>query len=171
MACGDVTTGATSQAYCDNISSGCKYNSGACYVPGADCTAYIVSGSDAAADKLKCQNFVNNAGKYCSYGGSGKNCAAPITDCTGLSGTTTALCGVNRLDNGKACYFSSGTKCAIPDADECKAVTDISSADCDLYTTVGSCYNVSGTCTVKQAACTSYNYSSGANDTVKVSDC
>jgi hypothetical protein len=52
MTCGDVTTGATSQAYCDNISSGCKYYSGGCYLKKA-CGSYAFpTGVSSDDDKI-----------------------------------------------------------------------------------------------------------------------
>jgi hypothetical protein len=71
------------------------------------------------------------------------------------------------------CTWDTSGACKAPTgASICTLVASISNDDaCDLRTTVGSCYNVSGTCTVKQTACTSYSYSGSANDSVKVSDC
>jgi hypothetical protein len=64
------------------VVDGCIYYSGVCYTPLTACSSYTVSGSDAAADRLKCQNLKNTGGKFCSYSGSGINCADGIADCT-----------------------------------------------------------------------------------------
>lgn len=89
---------------------------------------------------------------FCSFVNDGLTCAEPITDCSTLAGADAAACMKFRMGTGAACHSTSSPNCDAPASDVCAPVTSISTASCDLYTTVGLCKNNgSGACVVYDA--------------------
>lgn len=124
--CTDSGIGAIDDPTCAAYKSGCKFaRDGYCYLPNADCTAYVIPIAYANNYLLKtkyCANIRANS-RNCTYrpGTSTTNCSIYEALCDGITiGASSELvndadkiayCTASKNDSGGICFLKALTKC------------------------------------------------------------